>query len=294
MTKPSSSPNSAAVSARSSSPPLVGARHERLALRAGLALVAGAIHAAAFAPLNLWWLQPIALAVLLYLACGWPPARSARRQAALVGLSFGFGWFVTGVAWLFVSMHRYGGMPAPMAAAALVLFALYLGAFCGASLALAQPALARAFHDLSARATLHAALLFAACWGGGEMLRGYLFTGFPWLSSGYAHGDGPLAALAPVAGVYGIGALAASMAAGLALAAARRRSVASGAFLGALGCVGVPLALAVALAPVHWAEDTGETLEVRLLQGNVPQQMKFDPERSLAAMQAYARAIRAA
>lgn len=266
-----------------------------------LALLAGLAHAAAFAPLNLWWLQPLALAALVWLACA--PAHSTRARAALAGLAFGFGWFVAGVAWLFVSMHRYGGMPAPMAAAALALFALYLGAFAGGSLALAAPALRRALAPAatppSARASLHAALLFSACWGAGEMLRGWLFTGFPWLASGYAHSDGPLAGLAPVVGVHGIGALAALIAAGLALGLAsclarlRDRRPAPGCAIAAIACVATPLALGLALAPIRWATETGEPVRVRLLQGNVPQQMKFDPERSLATMQAYARAIAA-
>ena len=249
----------------------------RRAVLPGAAFAAGLAHAAAFAPLNLWWLQLLALAAAIRLAC----AAATLRSTALVGLAFGFGWFVSGVAWLFVSMHRYGGMPAPMAAAALMLFALYLGAFAAASLALSAPALRQARPG--------AALLFAGVWGAGEMLRGWLFTGFPWLSSGYAHVDGPLAGLAPLVGAHGVGALAALAAAGLALAAARWR----GASFAALACLGLPLLAGLALGPVRWSQEVGEPIRVRLLQGNVPQQMKFDPQRSLAAMQAYARAIAA-
>ncbi|WP_187272129.1 apolipoprotein N-acyltransferase [Zeimonas arvi] len=249
----------------------------RRAVLPGAAFAAGLVHAAAFAPLNLWWLQLLALAAAIRLAC----AAATLRSTALVGLAFGFGWFVSGVAWLFVSMHRYGGMPAPMAAAALMLFALYLGAFAAASLALGAPVLRQARHG--------AALLFAGAWGAGEMLRGWLFTGFPWLSSGYAHVDGPLAGLAPLVGAHGVGTLAALVAAGLALATTGRR----GASFAALACVGLPLLAGLALGPVRWSQEAGEPIRVRLLQGNVPQQLKFDPQRSVAAMQAYARSIAA-
>lgn len=257
-----------------------------------IALLAGLAHTAAFAPLNLWWLQPLALAALL-LCCRGAAEGRERRHAALCGFAFGFAWFASGVAWVYVSMHRYGGMPAPMAAAALLLFAAYLGAFAAASLAVVAPALQRAFAAPSARATLAAALGFAACWGAGEMLRGWLFTGFPWLSSGYAHTDGPLAGLAPVFGVHGIGMLAALVAAGLAcmIAPAWNRRAA---FAAAAALVGLPLLAGAALSPIRWAEETGDPLRVRLVQGNVAQQMKFEPKTVIAAMRAYAAAIAAA
>ncbi|MCM5570287.1 apolipoprotein N-acyltransferase [Burkholderiaceae bacterium FT117] len=275
----------------------------RRAAAPGAAFAAGLVHAASFAPLGLWWLQLLALAAAIRIAC-------AARSPTLAGLAFGFGWFVSGVAWLFVSMHRYGGMPAPMAAAALVLFALYLGAFAATGIALATPSLRRALPGgagRTPRGVAGAALLFAGLWGAGEMLRGWLFTGFPWLSSGYAQVDGPLAGLAPAVGVHGVGAAAALVAAALALAAppSRRegesagpgasagRRAASGALAAALACLALPLLAGLALLPVRWADEVGEPIRVRLLQGNVPQQMKFDPARSVAAMQAYAQAIAA-
>ncbi len=56
-----------------------------------------------------------------------------------------------------------------------------------------------------------AAVVFAAAWLLAELARGVIFTGFPWVASGYAHLDGPLAGLAPWLGVYGIGAVAAGL-----------------------------------------------------------------------------------
>jgi apolipoprotein N-acyltransferase len=270
------------------------ARAARVA-HATAAFAAGLAHAAAFAPLNQWWLQPLALAAALWIAC-------RSRSAALAGLAFGFGWFASGVAWLYISMHRFGGMPAPMAGAALALFALYLGAFAALSFGLAAPALHRAqAPGAPARAVVAAALAFGALWGAGELLRGWLFTGFPWLSSGYAHVDGPLAGLAPWVGVHGLGALAAVSAAALALALTpapppTRRASSGGASarLPALSLVVVPLFAGAPLASIEWSQPVGQPISVRLLQGNVPQQMKFDAQRSLAAMQAYAAKIAAA
>jgi apolipoprotein N-acyltransferase len=202
------------------------------------------------------------------------------------------------VAWLFISMHRYGGMPAPMAAAALALFALYLGLFAAASLAVAGPALRRALAGSgeagSSLAAVGAALLFAGWWGAGELLRTYLFTGFPWLSSGYAHVDGPLAGLAPIVGVHGVGAFSALIAAALAIAISRIKADRTPALLAALAFIVLPLLLGLALQSIRWDEPTGEPIRVRLLQGNVPQQLKFDAAVSQAAMHAYAEDVGAA
>ncbi|MEZ5604973.1 MAG: hypothetical protein R3E41_12410 [Burkholderiaceae bacterium] len=131
-------------------------------------------------------------------------------------------WFVAGVAWLYVSMHRYGGMPAPIAALALLLFGAYLALFPAAVCALAMRAAQVAASAPGAAAAV--GMVFAGGWALAEIARGYLFTGFPWLAIGYAHVDGPLAALAPLAGVYGVCALAALSAYGIgALAASTGR-----------------------------------------------------------------------
>ena len=249
------------------------------------------MHAASFAPVGAWWLQLAALAALAALI-----VRRARSdvtggtlvRAAAPGLAFGFGWFVAGVSWLYISMHRYGGMPAPIAALAVLLFAGYLALFVAAVTALAQRAAAtllRGHRTLSPLVVTATGALFAGAWGLAEIARGYLFTGFPWLAIGYAHVDGPLAALAPLVGVYGISALAALSAFGLgcALAATGRASALVPALLLALA----PLAAGWTARGLEWSQPTGRTLAVRLLQGNVPQELKFDPARSLSAMQAY-------
>ncbi|MFP4906494.1 apolipoprotein N-acyltransferase, partial [Paraburkholderia sp. BR14261] len=139
----------------------------------------------------------------------WLTRTTGWKSALFTGWAFGFGNFVSGVWWLYVSMHFYGGMPAVLAGAALVLFSLYLGLY---------PALASlvwsfcAGHAKNGRSgelpfspTWHGAFAFASAWALGEWARGYVFTGFPWLSSGYAQVDGPLAGFAPILGVIGVG-----------------------------------------------------------------------------------------
>lgn len=262
----------------------------RRAAPVALALVAGLVQAASFWPFEAWWLQLAALAMLVVLVLREP------ARGLVLGFVFGLGCFVAGVSWLYVSMHRYGGMPAVLAALALLLFAAYLAAFVAivcAILARLDSALrAREARPLARAAAL--ALLFAGAWTLAEMLRGWLFTGFPWLAIGYAHVDGPLVAFAPLLGVYGVCLLAALVAFGLALVvgglpgdgAGSRTARVLGASLAAL-----PLVAGLALATLDWASPQGAPLRVRLLQGNVAQDLKFDARRSLEAMYWYANEV---
>nr|WP_246182010.1 apolipoprotein N-acyltransferase [Pandoraea capi] len=240
-------------------------RRSWLAWRARvLAGLAGIAQTLAFAPRDLWWLQLLAMAGLFALV-----ERSASRRHALwLGGSFGLTSFVSGIWWLYISMHTYGGMPGAMAGAAVVLFSIYLAIY---------PALA-AFVTRSVTATgPWRVLAFAGAWTLAEWLRGTVFTGFPWLSPGYAHVDGPLAGFAPLLGVYGIAGLAALAAAWLARAlvpvvAATRTMRRLVAVVGVLALMGV----GAGLARHAWTTPSGKPLSVRLLQGNVAQDMKFE------------------
>ncbi len=221
----------------------------------------GVAHAASFAPLNLPWLQVAALAALFVLA----EFTRGARHAAWLGWSFGLGWFGIGVSWVYVSMHEYGQMPAWLAALATAAFAAYLSLY---------PALALgAAHRLVAHRGLRLLVGLPAAWALSEWLRGVLLTGFPWLASGYAHTDGPLAGYAPLVGVYGVTLVAASAAGLLAYAfcmrARRQRAVLGGAAL---------LVLLLGGQGLHgfaWTQPAGNPIRVRLVQGNVPQNEKF-------------------
>ena len=161
-----------------------------------------------------WWLQIASLAVL-----AWQLVRRAERQALPAarawrggfwrGWLFGLGWLTGTFWWLFISMHTYGGLPAPLAGAAVLALAgalaLYYALAAAAFMALTP-------EPLLARRPALCALGFAALWTLAELARGTLLTGFPWGAGGYAHVDGPLAGYAPWVGVYGIGFLAAWLA----------------------------------------------------------------------------------
>ncbi|MBQ0959310.1 apolipoprotein N-acyltransferase [Ideonella sp. 4Y11] len=237
-----------------------------------LAALAGVAHTAAFAPLDLPWLQVLAVVALVALVQTATPAQAFAR-----GWAFGTAWLTSGLWWLYISLHDFGGLPSPLAAVAVLLLSLALSLY----LALALAAWAR----WRSRRPLADALGFAGLWLLAELARAQFLTGFPWIASGYAHADGLLAMLAPWGGVYAMGALAALLAALVVLgqgSEARLNRLLAVALLGGLY-----------LLPQQFTEPAGE-LTVSLLQPAVPQDLKFDPARINDNMQALQRQLHAA
>ena len=228
-----------------------------------LALLAGAATVPAFAPFGWWPLQLASLALVFHLLLR---AGSVRR-GVLIGWAYGFGWSACGVYWLYISMHRYGGMPAWLAALAVVALALLLGS----TVALGTGCATWLKQRRAAAPAITALLILPACWALSEWVRGWFFTGFPWIVSGYAHNASPLAGFAPLVGVYGIGWIAALLAGGIALLPLTGRST-KYAIAGALIAT---FAAGAGLQQIAWTHASGQPLSVRLLQGNVPQEMKF-------------------
>jgi apolipoprotein N-acyltransferase len=142
--------------------------------------------------------------------------------------------------------------------------------------------------------TWHGAFVFASAWALGEWLRGLVFTGFPWLASGYAQVDGPLSGFGPVVGVYGVGWVLALVAALLVQAlysfSLRARIARSSALIPALVAI-LLLASGELLSMVQWTTPANAPLSVRLLQGNVKQEMKFEEEGVTESLALYRRLI---
>ena len=228
----------------------------------------------------LWWLQILSMAFLVWrldAIRSRGPARSSR-QAIGFGWLFATAWLCGTFWWLFISLHTYGGLAAPVAVIAIVALAAALGLYY----ALACGIYAR-FGPANRFA---AAVFFASLWTVAELVRGSWFTGFPWGAIGYAHVDGPLAAAAPWVGVYGVGAVAAAVAAAIgttATAFVQKTPVVRSSFkpLVPLACAAAVVAGAGAIGVWQRAIDAPELsrgeLDVALLQGNIPQDEKFIP-----------------
>lgn len=267
-----------------------------LAAQALLALAAGLAQAAALAwPGNgapLWWLQLASMALLAWLLRGPVRRQPGARAGALLGALFACAWLVGTFWWLFISMHRYGALPAPLAAAAVLALAGFLASYYALAAGL--------FCRLALRNRLGNAMLFAALWLAAELARASLWTGFPWGAGGYAHTDGPLAALARYIGVYGIGAVSALLA--MLAVQARRFDLRSArawalllALVGLLAAAAAGRRCAIDSCAAPAAQRPAPTLSLELLQGNIAQDEKFQPGSGVAqSLDWYAKALRAA
>jgi apolipoprotein N-acyltransferase len=233
-------------------------------LAALAALLLGVATVFSFAPFGASLLPALTLAGLFLL---WQRAGSARRAGAL-GFAFGLGLFVAGVSWVYVAISTFGGMPAPLAAIGTAGFCAYLALF---------PALAGWIAVRTTKPDSVARLIVAAAaWTVSEWLRGWLFSGFGWLSIGYAQVAGPLAGYAPIGGVLLPGLFLALTAAWLthvvtSIDLHRRRTLASAIAVAILWLCGY------ALTRVDWSHPIGEPTTVSLVQGNVEQDVKFEP-----------------
>ena len=243
-----------------------------------VAFLAGAAAVLGFSPFDFFPATLIALAVLVHL---W--MRAASPQVAFrLGFFFGLGLYGVGVSWVYVSLNRFGAMPMPLAAAATLGFCAFLALFP----ALAGWIQARIALDSAAPAALRAALLIPAVWVLVEWSLSWFLTGFPWLALGYTAIDDPLSGFAPLGGVYAVS-LAMAVAAGLLWCIAlgnvqHTRWTAAGTLVVVLAC-------GYGLRAREWTAPAGAPLRVALLQGNVPQEMKFDPARYERTLDIYAR-----
>ncbi|HET8730698.1 MAG TPA: apolipoprotein N-acyltransferase [Moraxellaceae bacterium] len=223
----------------------------------GLMLALGVLTPFAFSPFDLWPLALIGIGLAGELLRG----HSVRRTAFLAWCH-GFGLWCFGTYWLYVSIHDYGYTPpwlaTPMVAGLAAFMALF---FAGMGAIYARLRLART-----------PLLALPALWVLGEWVRSWFLTGFPWLFTGYAFIDTPLAGYAPVTGVFGVSLIAVFTALALVRTAADRR--AWPALTAALALWG----LGFILQQVTWTHPTGDSLSVSIVQGNIPQESKWQLE----------------
>ncbi len=234
--------------------------------------IAGALCALSFAPFGWWPLEILALAFLFYQV----GMDTNVRRSSLLGWAFGFGWSVGGVHWLYITMNRFGSMPALLAAAAVCVLAAYLGLFAG----LATGAATWLRKRFTMPVTSFLFLVLPAAWGLSEWTRGWFLTGFPWVASGYAQNTSPLAGFAPLAGVYGVGVMVAVCASAIAMLTQRKRMLGGAVLVITMGA-------GFGLSTIAWTHPEGKPISVRLVQGNIAQDEKFDREHTAAALALY-------
>lgn len=233
-----------------------------------MAFAAGAIFLLALAPYGFWPLAVVSPALLYALLL----SKMSGKRAFFIGEAYGTGLWCFGAFWLYTSIHDYGDTPAWLALIMIALMGLGMGLFHGF--------LALVFNRVVGKQPLS----FAALWIVQEWLKTWLFTGFPWLFVGYAFTEQRwLSSLAPVAGVFAVSFVAVLFAAS-AVELFRRRG---GYMIASL--VLVVISTSLWLINPQWTKPKGTPdLSVSLIQGNIPQDLKWLTEYQIETLKIYA------
>lgn len=230
----------------------------------------GAMMTLSFAPFDYYLLTPILLLPVLYAFLQLAPGDAAR-----IGASFGAGLFLAGTYWLYVSIHVFGQAPLILALVLMLGLVIIMSLYYAAT----GWMLAR----YRGRQLWHFIILAPAIWVFNEWLRGWVLSGFPWMTLGYSQIDSMLSPIAPVLGVYGISfALMISASALLvsALSSGVRRIV----------CLFIALApwfAGAALGSQDWTCPSGKTVRTTIVQGGVSQDRKWLPEQFQSTLNLY-------
>lgn len=247
---------------------------------AALLVLAGTVHALSFAPdpISAWLIGPTNITMLaLLITAIW--AAPSRATAVWRGWIFSVSSFCVGLYWLTISMNVSGHMPLPLAGAALFALSAYLAIYPAAAAYLAYR------FKPSRTASLAGVLAWASSWTLTEWLRGTVFTGFPWLNTGYSQLETYLGGWAALGGVYLVTFLSALLAGLLALVVFKplqsllstKRSI-----LNLTAACLVTLGGGWQIDQQAWTTPAGDPLNARLVQGGIEQDMKFEPEKILA------------
>jgi apolipoprotein N-acyltransferase len=246
-----------------------------------VAFALGALTVLGFAPFYFYFLPPLTVAALFYL---WLHAGS-RRSAFFIGYLFGLGLYSVGASWVYVSLHDFGMMPMPLAVLSTSLFCAFLALF---------PACVGWLQAwIKGAPALRLLLVMPAMFPLAEWSLSWVFTGFPWLTLGYTQAPaGPLAGFAPLLGVFGVSWLLALSAGLIALAYPAWRTARKQAWT-VLGGLVILWSTGAALNFIAWTHPIGAPVNVSLLQGNIPQEMKWREERLIATLVTYRNLVQA-
>ena len=211
----------------------------------------GAFSVLAFAPFNFYPLIFFSIIGLLYIT-------NKNESANIKTFLFGSGFFVIGIYWIYICLQQFGGMPPFIALVSTLSLCLFLALF---------------FLPFSLLSQYKNNILFIpAFFTLTELLRGVIFTGFPWLSLGYTQvPNSPLIGYLPILGIHGISFLVV-LTAVLIFQIFRRNSKKLYLIIFLIFIWG----FGQYLKGIEWSKSIGDTLSTSLIQGNISQDKKWN------------------
>lgn len=227
-----------------------------------IALLAGAITPLFLAPFTIWPLAFVSIG-LFYLGL----REVTTKQAIIRSWCYGFGTYIAGVSWIYVSIHTFGNAPIWLAASLTIAFCMAVAWF------FVIPAVIWVKWCRVEHSYFIDAFAFAGLWAIQEWFRGWFLTGFPWLYAGYSQLDAPLAGFAPIGGVWLISFIIALISALLINMYCYRQQKLK-VIVTVLIIIALPLA-GILLNRIHWTTPLANKLAVTLVQGNIAQDQKW-------------------
>ena len=221
----------------------------------------------AYAPFALWWLPFLIIPIWLQQLY-----TTSSREVAKRSYAFSLGWFASGIGWVHVSIEQFGGMPLFASLLLMLVLCMYLAIY---------PALAAYLAKRLSFGSHINLWLLPATWMILEYLRGIVLTGFPWLSFGYTQIDGPLVTLAPYIGEIGLTFVVVLLSVVIVHVVTKThfKLALAVSILAIISFVNIPMEPQV--------KENGKSTRIALVQGNVKQELKWEPEMQWPTMLKY-------
>jgi apolipoprotein N-acyltransferase len=244
----------------------------KLLLQPLLAFLLGAFAVLGFAPFYIFPATIIALIGIVYLFAKAPSAKASF----MLGFQFGLGLYTVGIYWIYISLHDFGGMPWWFAGFCTFCLCAFMALF---------PALVGYFSKRIGYLSMSTAVL----WGLSDWVRSWIFTGFPWLTIGYSQvPHSPLAGYMPIIGVYGVSTITVTVSACIGIwLANKHQSISTTWRRNVITTITLFIAIGSILKVVPWSTPISEPFSASLIQGNIPQAIKWSPDAAQSTIDQY-------
>lgn len=255
--------------------------------RIGFAFVAGSLMALAFAPYHIVPILGVSIPLLIILLDQIAQEKNRYSKTFLVSLSFAWGYLFSGLYWMSLSFLHFAQGPfhfaglMGMGIIGVFLLAGFIACFYGGALMLFTRLWTPGWPRL---------LVFAIAWTLADYARGHLFSGLPWNLPAQASAAFPILAQ-PLAllGPYGYGFIWVIVASTPVLFLNRNKNTpplprrrADHIFGALIGLVVIGLLGFSVSRLLHHPVTYNQSIALRIVQPNIPQRDKIDPEKFAA------------